>query len=243
LSFVALGRKITESFAWENSGLACFVLPFFVIAAAGLSGYRRVCILIEELIMAGKYTQSEYYDPLSRFLHWLMAVSIIYNLLTGYLMLFFLDDPQQFSVLSEINISLAYVGFNLFILRWIWSFFRREVTALSGVSVLQQHLAKLVHSLLYFNLFVVYVSGLLMMQHPFEVFGVVTINNLINTQEVNHFFFGLHRFACVSLTLLILLHVLAALKHQWLAKNNVLSRMLGPLGGKPQLRMDSNRLV
>lgn len=60
--------------------------------------------------MAGKNAQSEYYDPLSRFLHWVMAVSIIYNLLTGYLMLFFLDDPQQFTVLSEINISLAYVG-------------------------------------------------------------------------------------------------------------------------------------
>lgn len=193
--------------------------------------------------MAGKNAQSEYYDPLSRFLHWVMAVSIIYNLLTGYLMLFFLDDPQQFTVLSEINISLAYVGFNLFVLRWVWSFFRREVTAIPGVSVLQQHLAHLVHSLLYFNLFVVYVSGLLMMKHPFEVFGLVTINNLINTLEVNNFFFSLHRFSCVSLTLLILLHVLAALKHQWLAKNNVLYRMLGPVGGKALLRMGRNRLV
>lgn len=193
--------------------------------------------------MANKYAQSEYYDPLSRFLHWVMAVSIIYNLLTGYLLLFFLDDPQQFSVLSEINISLAYVGFNLFLLRWVWSFFRHEVMAISGVSVLQQHLAHLVHSLLYFNLFVVYVSGLLMMKHPFEVFGLVTINNLINIAEVNDFFFSLHRFSCVSLTLLILLHVLAALKHQWLTKNNVLYRMLGPVGGKKLLRMDSNRLV
>lgn len=89
----------------------------------------------------------------------------------------------------------------------------------------QKSMAKLAHGTLYLVMFVVFVSGFLMLKHEYPFFWLFTIPNSISNAEVNAFFFMVHRFGCATLASLVLLHALAALKHHFVNKNDVLKSM------------------
>ncbi len=71
-------------------------------------------------------TSTQQYDAFSKWLHWIMAVIIIYATIAGYGMLFVMDMPQLFHVLSTLNMSFATIASILLIVRWGWSFFVRH---------------------------------------------------------------------------------------------------------------------
>jgi cytochrome b561 len=74
-------------------------------------------------------------------------------------------------------------------------------------------------------MFVVFVSGFLMLKHEYPFFWLFTIPNPISNTEVNEFFFMVHRGGCATLATLVALHVAAALKHHFVSKNDVLRSM------------------
>nr|WP_050908562.1 cytochrome b/b6 domain-containing protein [Vibrio harveyi] len=170
-------------------------------------------------------TSTQHYDAFSKWLHWTMAVIIIYATLAGYGMLFVMDMPQVFHVLSTLNMSFATIASVLLIVRWGWSFFRKAPELPKSVSNTQKSIAKLTHGAIYLVMFVVFVSGFLMLKHEYPFFWLFTIPNPISNAEVNAFFFMVHRFGCATLASLVLLHALAALKHHFVNKNDVLRSM------------------
>ncbi|HGY9578816.1 TPA: cytochrome b [Vibrio harveyi] len=170
-------------------------------------------------------TSTQHYDAFSKWLHWAMAVIIIYATLAGYGMLFVMDMPQVFHVLSTLNMSFATIASVLLIVRWGGSFFRKAPELPKSVSNTQKSIAKLTHGAIYLVMFVVFVSGFLMLKHEYPFFWLFTIPNPISNAEVNAFFFMVHRFGCATLASLVLLHALAALKHHFVNKNDVLRSM------------------
>ncbi|AQS39862.1 cytochrome B561 [Shewanella psychrophila] len=170
-----------------------------------------------------------HFDLLTRFFHWVVALTIIYNTIAGYTM-FLLEDayPNVYHFIGDINVSLARVVAIIFIFRWIWSHFRYEPTSNCDLPLLQQKIAKLVHSILYLNMLIVYLSGFLMLESSFKIFWLLELQNPVKTPEINHLFFMVHRYSCICLALFVLVHIAAALKHHLVEKNNVLIRMLGP---------------
>ncbi|AGU98940.1 cytochrome b [Vibrio campbellii] len=169
--------------------------------------------------------KSERYDGFSKILHWVMAVLIIYATIAGYGMLLVQDDPELFHILSTLNMSGATIATVLFVFRWSWSFFRETPKLPSSISSFQQNVAKLIHSFAYLLMFIVFVSGYLMLKHDYEFFWLFTISQPISNNEVNDFFFIVHRISCVMLGCFIGLHVAAALKHHIILKNDVLKSM------------------
>ncbi|KGR36038.1 cytochrome b561 [Vibrio campbellii] len=170
-------------------------------------------------------TSTQQYDAFSKWLHWIMAVIIIYATIAGYGMLFVMDMPQLFHVLSTLNMSFATIASVLLIVRWGWSFFRETPELPDTIPNTQKSMAKLAHGALYLVMFVVFVSGFLMLKHEYPFFWLFTIPNPISNAEVNAFFFMVHRFGCATLASLVLLHALAALKHHFVNKNDVLRSM------------------
>lgn len=167
-----------------------------------------------------------YYDLFSRFLHWAMAIVIIYATIAGYVMHLVIDDyPAVFHVLSVINMSMATLITPLFFIRWGWKYMRNAPPA---PQVAHHKIAKLVHSLLYFMMFLVFVSGFLMLKESYSWFWLYQINNPVSSADINQFFFTLHRYSCVVLAGLVILHVSAALHHHWIKGNKILHRMIGP---------------
>ncbi|WP_084185917.1 cytochrome b [Vibrio pacinii] len=169
---------------------------------------------------------TEQHRSLTKWLHWSMAVIILYATFAGYGMLLVMDRPVLFHVLSNLNISLATLATILFFVRWVWKFFRVEPELPNTISDTQKSFAKLAHGVMYFAMFVVFISGYLMLKHSYQFFWVIEIPNLIDNVAVNEFFFVVHRASCLTLAILVVVHILAALKHHYIIKNNVLRSMM-----------------
>ncbi|MFB2824640.1 cytochrome b [Aeromonas veronii] len=174
----------------------------------------------------------KYYDRVSRALHWVMAIVIIYATVAGYVMHIVIGSkPDIFYYLSVINMSMATVITPLFLLRWFWRYLRDPMPMVSNTTG-QYKLASLMHSLLYLLMFIVLLSGFLMLKSSYSFFGVYQIPNVVNSSEVNDFFFLVHRAGCMVLAALITLHITAALHHHLVVGNRTLYRMLGPITQK-----------
>lgn len=155
-----------------------------------------------------------------------MAFIIIYASIAGYVMHLVIDNKALHSFLSVLNMSLATVATPILAVRYTWKFFSHCPKMPEGISALQTSVAKLVHSLLYLLMFIVFLSGYLMLTQNYSLFWIVEVPNMINYPQVNQFFFTVHRATCMALFLAITLHVLAVVKHQYIAKNHVLKLML-----------------
>ena len=162
---------------------------------------------------------------MTKLLHWSMAFIIIYASFAGYTMHLLDTESTMHSLLSVLNMSLATIATPLLILRYLWTFFSHSPTLPSSIPTIQISIAKLVHSLLYVLMFVVFLSGYLMLTHAYSFFWITDLPNLIDNADINLFFFQVHRVACAALFFSVALHVLAVLKHQLIAKNNVLALM------------------
>lgn len=169
------------------------------------------------------------YDKITRYLHWIMAVIIIYATAAGYVMHLVIDShPAFFHFLSVMNMSLATVGSAVFVIRWFWKYFRPQRSfSERQIPRWQLNMAHMLHGVIYQLMFVIFISGFLMLDTSYQLFWLIEIPNPVTSQDINGFFFIVHRISCASLAVVITLHASAALKHHYVAKNQVLLRMVG----------------
>jgi superoxide oxidase len=165
------------------------------------------------------------YDGVARFFHWAFAVWIIYASIAGYAITRMAHGPVR-EFLSQLNMSIGTVLILLFPLRVGWKLVRTEPRALHDVSAGQQWLARIVHGVIYVMIFAVLASGFLMVPNGYSFFGLVEIHTPFGKGPLTDELFAVHRAACALLAGLVMLHVAAVIKHQLIARNNVLSRML-----------------
>ncbi|CAI2091934.1 Cytochrome b(N-terminal)/b6/petB [Serratia ficaria] len=165
------------------------------------------------------------YDAFSRMLHWVIAVGIIYATIVGY-SLHFISHPTVFEFFSVLNMSLATVVTVLMAVRFIWRFFRPSVPYGGNIVGYKKGIVVLLHEIFYLIIFVVLISGFLMLEKGYDFFGIIHIPQPLGNPEVNAFFFLVHRYSCIALGGMLVLHVLAVIKHQFFEKNSILSRML-----------------
>jgi superoxide oxidase len=165
------------------------------------------------------------YDVIARFFHWIFAAGILYASVAGYTLTRLPAGPGR-EWLSQLNMSITTVLIALFPLRLGWTLLRAEPRALPGIPAAQRAAAHLVHALLYFTIFAALASGFLMVPSGYSFFGLVEIPTPFAQGPVTRALFVVHRASCALLAALVALHVLAVVKHQFIARNRVLSRML-----------------
>lgn len=167
------------------------------------------------------------YDLFARALHSIMAIIIIYTLIAGFAS--HLVSKYVFDILSVLNMSFATIAIPLFILRYFWSFFRVTPNLPKSIPNWQKQFAKLFHSLLYLiilSVFLsVFLSGFLMLKQPFQFFWLFRIQNPVSDTIINTFFFKAHISLCFLLAAMVLVHILAVIKHHFYNKNNVVELM------------------
>jgi len=165
------------------------------------------------------------YDGVARFFHWVFAAGIIYASVAGYALAQLSSGPER-EFLSRLNMSITTVLIVLFPLRVCWKFVRIEPRALPKVSELQNTLAHRVHILIYLAIFAVLASGFLMVPNGYPFFGLFEIHTPFVKGALTDKLFVIHRASCALLAGLVVLHVLAVVKHQLITRNDVLRRML-----------------
>ncbi|MCL1127756.1 cytochrome b [Shewanella surugensis] len=176
--------------------------------------------------MLSNKNESQEYDFLSKLFHWFMAIIIVYTMLAGFSLHIIDEHSSLWFFISQLNISLAFLSALIFIPRWVWSFFRTEPAQVT-MPTLQRNVANMFHSLLYLLMFFVYITGFLMLSEPVVILGHLNyVNPLIQHDNICDLFFIFHRFSCYFLFFLIIIHVLAVIKHQYIDKNHLLNKML-----------------
>ncbi|WP_433740404.1 cytochrome b [Pseudomonas putida] len=153
-------------------------------------------------------------------LHWLSAFIILWSLCMGSYVALFNASPDIKSMITALNISMTTLFIPFFLLRTILR-----------INHLHKHpagpgelLATFVHNLIYLITAIVLLTGVLMMDRPITVFGLLSMPQLITDPQLLHSFHAAHQDSTGMLGGLLLLHLLAVAKHE-LSGNHILRNM------------------
>lgn len=167
------------------------------------------------------------YHPFLIALHWLLALGIIFSLLAGSFVL--AETPTSDpTILNKLAIHMG-VGILILILTLIRLVTRLRTGApapLAGTSDKQEKIAAITHGLLYLGVIAMAVSGIVLAQS-------IDLGNIVffgadkplpqDFEALDLFEF--HEIFSSLLMVLIVVHVGAAIYHQHILKDGIMSRM------------------
>jgi len=168
------------------------------------------------------------YGKISRFNHWIGGLIVIGMLAVG---LYFNDMPRgdEKSYWRSLHISFGGLVFLYLWFRVIWRFFSKSPSAVEQQKIFSV-LTSLVHWMLLLSVLVMAVSGPFLVWtrgSGIEVFEWFTIPSPIGKMpELHEWMETIHAIAAKVLLVAIVIHALAALKHQLIDKDQVLARMV-----------------
>lgn len=146
-------------------------------------------------------------------LHWLSAIIIIWALVSG----FYVAKCEVGEVVKQqvgfINVSLTTLLIPFFLWRTVLAFRQHRKVALVKLSVLEIF-STAVHASLYVLSLLVLSTGVLMMDRPINVFGVVQFPAPLADAQWIETITAAHIALCMALGSLIGLHVAAVIKHE-----------------------------
>lgn len=175
--------------------------------------------------MAIKNTVTSY-GSLAKLMHWLIAVSLVALVVVGLIVADMERGPAK-QQLEGLHISVGLVVLALMALRLAWSLANPSPADPDGTPAWQKTAKHLTHWGLYAAVFYQISIGILMEgQRPIAFFGLFEFGPLIEVNEARHELFEeLHESGWIIIAVLAGLHVLAALYHHFVRKDDVLRRM------------------
>lgn len=180
-------------------------------------------------VMSDAPTNPDKYDRMLVVLHWVLALGLIAQLGLGIWMEDIPKDPpgiraQWFNLHKSIGLCLGL----LILWRLGWRVTHSVPAAPSGLSAFQQKLGVLNHRLLYVCMLVLPISGYLgssFSPYPVKFFGMTLPKLWDSSPEGKELFSEIHEWTADVLLTLLALHILAALWHQLIKRDGLLSRM------------------
>lgn len=153
------------------------------------------------------------YPLMWRILHWVSAVIILWAMGSGFYILLARPPEEIIHQITDFNVSITLLFVPIFIIRLLVCYFYDKPPTPQLVDK-QQQLANRIHIVMYWVVSTVLITGVLMMDRKMNVFGLFEVNSAFSPGIITERFFILHRCANILLTLLLLGHVLAVIKHQ-----------------------------
>ena len=151
-------------------------------------------------------------------LHWFSAVIILWATFSGFYVAFADVSASVKHTIGFINVSLTTVLVPFFALRLGLAIIGR------GRHAAGEPMARIAHWAIYAATTVVLATGVLMMERDIDVFHLLVIPAPLSDAAITADFNRAHKYACMVLAGLVVLHVAAVIKHH-LAGNPVLGRM------------------
>jgi cytochrome b561 len=169
------------------------------------------------------------YSAVAQGFHWIIAALIVTQFILGWMQ----DDLplglHKLALLAR-HKSFGMTILMLAILRLLWRLFNRPPELPSGMSNIEKLLARATHIAFYVLLFVMPLTGWMMSSaknYSVSWFGRFTWPNLIAPDErAFDLLRSTHDLLSFVLLAIAILHILAAFKHHFWNKDDVLLRML-----------------
>ena len=176
-----------------------------------------------------KNTQSGY-GLIHILIHWAMAVLIWWAAILGLTMT---DMPDSFDKLTTYSFhkSLGLTVLALAVLRLVWKIANNKPLLPDTMQGWERKAAAATHHSIYLLMFLVPILGWLTNESapfPLQYFDLFQVPNAGIGPDAAKFFLDVHEIVAKLLLLLVIVHVLAALKHHFIAKDDILKRMIVP---------------
>ena len=156
-------------------------------------------------------------------LHWLSAAVIVWTLVSGFYVACVEVPARVGQLIAFFNVSLTTVFIPFFVWRLFIFIAHARHTSVSTLPNMEK-LALFAHTLIYLTVMVVLVTGVLMMDRPIDVFGVIESAQPLTDSALIALFVTIHIGSCLFLSLLIAMHVGAVIIHE-ACGHQVLRRM------------------
>jgi cytochrome b561 len=178
--------------------------------------------------MALRNSQGEY-GVLSKLLHWVVFLLVAFQVWVG----FFTEGmakPVRHGLMG-VHKSFGLLLLVLILLFIIWTLCNPHPKWSNRMPAWERALAKLSHTLLYLSVLFMSLTGWGMSTAAGKIpsfFGwfKAAMPGVVQTRAVTMWFHSAHGIAAWVLVTLVAIHILAALKHQFLDKDHLLRRML-----------------
>ena len=171
----------------------------------------------------------EKFAPVAIALHWIIAALLVLSALSG-LGTVYIDDTRTSRMALEIHQTIGLVIFLLAIARLYWRFTHTPPPPPKGYTRAQRIAAAVTHVTLYLFILGMPISGytgLAARGREIPVFGLINLPHLTpRSFDLSANAATLHYYAQFAMYALVALHVLAALYHHFVLKDDVMRRML-----------------
>jgi len=182
-------------------------------------------------------------------LHWLIGIAILFMFILGWFMtelpksapkttsfdIFNLglviwevakeESPRAFYFNLHKSIGLSILM--LIVLRMYWRFTHRPPAFLNSMKLWEKRLAKATHHSLYLLMFLIPLSGIIMSagsKYGIKWFGIKVIPGF-DDKAIRELFLEFHGIFGLLLLLLLIFHIIGAMKHSIIDKDGTLRRM------------------
>jgi cytochrome b561 len=167
------------------------------------------------------------YDVISQCLHWLTALLVVALLISGKVG----DvDAEEGNALYYWHSSLGFLVLELVVARIVWRLLMPAPTFPATMSRAAGMLARVFHLAFYLLLIALPVSGWLVASAEGGTVSLFGLTPLPAWNPGTETFEEVHEVLGNVLMILVVLHAIAALKHHFVDRDNVLLRMLPALG-------------
>ena len=174
-------------------------------------------------------TRTDHYPGTSKLLHWLIAICVLTTAPVAIAMSRVADGPTK-DTLFNFHKSLGVLILILMVLRLLNRLVRGAPIADPKIEAWQKALSAAVHTSIYVLLFAMPIVGYIANSAygaPTPFFGLFNLPPIVGKDEaLATQLFTIHRWTGWLLIALVLMHVSAALYHQFIRRDSVLKRML-----------------
>jgi cytochrome b561 len=174
----------------------------------------------------------EKFGIVTKLFHWVIALLVLAEVCLVYYTEWVLrpHSPIAGYLINNLHKPIGMTILGLAILYIIWRFSNTRPSFPSSMQPWEKISAKIVHRLLFLSILLMPLSGFMMSMlagYPPNYFGLYQAPQFIQKNEaIAKLFFEIHGIVGNITIALIAIHLLAALKHHFINRDDVLTRML-----------------
>jgi cytochrome b561 len=172
--------------------------------------------------------QTERFGRVAIAIHWTMAAGVLLSVIFGLATVYINDIPVSRKAL-EIHQTFGIVMLVLAMARLVWRLTHKPPAPLAGLPRGQKIAAFVTHATLYLFLLGLPISGYIGLAargKPIPVFGLFDLPHVTpRSLDLSANAQSLHYYASFALYALVVLHIGAALYHQFVLKDGLIQRM------------------